>query len=123
MRCPSATSLALWFPSCLTANTKWPLIFWFFSPSVQAINQEIKSLKNSFDHTDEGDLKYYSYLGTWFIKHNDGQIKLQQQKTIDNCLSLLGMDPTSENVKQHDTPAESSKVLHANESGLDQKQN
>ena len=28
VRCPSATSLALNLPSCLTANTKWTLIFW-----------------------------------------------------------------------------------------------
>ena len=28
VRCPSATSLALNLPSCLTAYTKWTLIFW-----------------------------------------------------------------------------------------------
>ena len=86
-----------------------------FFPSAQAINQEIKSLKQSLDLTDEGDLK--DYLGMRFIKHNDGRIEVQ--KTIDNCLSLLGMGPTLEKVKLHDTQAESSKVLNANESGPD----
>ena len=28
VRCPSGTSLALNLPSCLTAYTKWTLIFW-----------------------------------------------------------------------------------------------
>ena len=28
VRCPSATSLALNLPSCLTTYTKWTLIFW-----------------------------------------------------------------------------------------------
>ena len=34
---------------------------------------------------------------------------------IDNCLDMLGMGPSSKNVKTHDTLAESSKILHANE--------
>ena len=73
------------------------------------------SPKQSFDLTNEGDLQ--DYLGTRLTKHPDGRIKLQQKKTIDNCLELLGMGPTSKNVKTHDTPAESSKILHADEDG------
>ena len=77
------------------------------------------SLKQSFELTDEGDLQ--DYLGTWLTKHPDGRIKLQQKKTIDNCLEMLGMGPTSKNVKTHDTLAESSKILHANEDGANRK--
>ena len=90
-----------------------------FSPNSTAINHEIMSLKQSFDLTDEGDLQ--DYLGTRLTKHPDGRIELQQKKTIDNCLELLGMGPTSKNVKTHDTPAESSKILHADEDGANWK--
>ena len=90
-----------------------------FSPNSMAINHEITSLKQSFDLTDEGDLQ--DYLGTRLTKHPDGRIKLQQKKTIDNCLELLGMGPTSKNVKTHDTLAESSKILHADENGANRK--
>ena len=58
------------------------------------------SLKQSFDLTDEGDLQ--DYLGTRLTKHPDGRIELQQKKTIDNWLELLGLGPTSKNVKTHD---------------------
>ena len=90
-----------------------------FSPNSMAINREIMSLKQSFDLTDEGDLQ--DYLGTRLTKHPDGCIELQQKKTIDNCLELLGMGPTSKNDKTHDTPAESSKILHADENGANRK--
>ena len=49
-------------------------------------------------------------------------MELQQQKSIDNCLKLLGMGEDKENVKLHDTPAESSKILHADINGTDRKQ-
>ena len=49
-------------------------------------------------------------------------MELQQQKSIDNCLKLLGMGEDKENVKLHNTPAESSKILHANINGTDRKQ-
>ena len=78
------------------------------------------SLKQSFDLTDEGNLQ--DYLGTRLTKHPDGRIELQQKKTIDNWLELLGMGPTSKNVKTHDTLAESSKILHDNEDGANRKQ-
>ena len=51
------------------------------------------------------------------MKHADGRIELQQKKTIDNCLDMLGMGLSSKNVKTHDTLAESSKILHADEDG------
>ena len=75
----------------------------FFSPSAQAVDNEIASLKKAFDLTGEGKLQ--DYLGTRFIRHTDGQMELQQQKSIDNCLNLLGMGKDQENVKLHDTPA------------------
>ena len=84
-----------------------------FSPDSAAINREIDSLKKSFELTDEGELQ--DYLGTRLTKHADGRIELQQKKTIDNCLDMLGMGPSSKNVKTHDTPAESTKILHADE--------
>ena len=80
-----------------------------------AISHEIASLKLSFELTDEGELQ--DYVGMWLTKHPDGRIELQQKKTIDNCLDMLGMGPSSKNVKTHDTPAESSKILHADEDG------
>ena len=90
-----------------------------FSPNSAAINREITSLKQSFELTNEGDLQ--DYLGTRLTKHPDGRIELQQKKTIDNCLEMLGMGPTSKNVKTHDTLAESSKILHADEDGVTRK--
>ena len=90
-----------------------------FSPNSAAINREIASLKQSFELTDEGELQ--DYLGTRLTKHSDGCMELQQKKTIDNCLDMLGMGPSSKNVKTHDTPAESSKILHADEDGDTQK--
>ena len=92
----------------------------FFSPSAQAIDDEIASLKKAFNLTDEGELQ--DYLGTRFIRHTDGRMELQQQKSIDNCLKLLGMGEDKEHVKLHDTPAESSKILHADNNGTDCKQ-
>ena len=86
-----------------------------FTPDSAAINREIASLKQSFEPTDEGELQ--DYLGTRLTKHSDGRIELQQKKTIDNCLHTLGMCPSSKNVTTHDTPAESSKILHDDEDG------
>ena len=86
-----------------------------FSPHSAAINREIASLNQSFDLTDEGELQ--DYLGTRLTKHQDGCIKLQQKKTINNCLDMLGMGLSSKNIKTHDTLAESSKILHADEDG------
>ena len=73
-----------------------------FSLNSAAINHEITSLRQSFKLTDEGELQ--DYLGTHLTKYLDSQIELQQKKTIDNCLDMLGMGPSSKNVKTHDTP-------------------
>ena len=89
----------------------------FFSPSAQAVDDEIASLKKPFDLNDEGELQYD--LGTRFICHTNGQMELQQQKSINNCLNLLGMGKDKEIVELHDTPAESSKILHADSNGTD----
>ena len=67
------------------------------SPDAAAINREIDSLKQLFELTDEDELQ--DYLGTRLTKHADGRIELQQKKTIDNCLDMLGMGPSSKNVK------------------------
>ena len=44
-------------------------------------------------------------------------VELQQQKTVNNCLKIIGMGDDKENVKMHDNPAEAIKILHANENG------
>ena len=54
-----------------------------FSPDYAAINRENASLKQSFELTDEGELQ--DYLGTRLMKHSDGRIELQQEKTISSC--------------------------------------
>ena len=88
-----------------------------FSPNSAALNREITSLKRSFELTDEGELQ--DYLGTRLTKHPDVRIKLQQKKMINK--EMLGMGPASKNVKTHDTPAESSKILHTDEDGANRK--
>ena len=79
---------------CLFIKEKVILVLYidndvFFSPRSKAIDNEIILLKKAFNLTDEGELK--DYVGTPFIHDSDGQIKLQQQKTINNCLNLLGL--------------------------------
>lgn len=91
-----------------------------FSPHATAIDNELQLLRKSFELTDEGDV--VDYLGTRFIKHNNGSVELQQQKAIDNCLTHLGMGLDKDNVKQHDTPAEANKILHADPAGSPRKQ-
>ena len=44
-------------------------------------------------------------------------VGLQQYKTINNCLKLIGMGDDSNHVKTHDTPAEAIKILHADQDG------
>ena len=77
------------------------------------------SLKQSFELTNEGELQ--DYLGTQLTKYPVSWIELQQKKMIDNCLDMLGMGPSSKNVKTHDTPAESSKIHHVDEDGANWK--
>ena len=92
----------------------------FFSPDPKAIDQEVALLQKSFDLTDDGPL--LDYLGARFIRHEDGRVELQQQKSIDNCLNHLGLGLSQENVKMHDTPAEANKILHADSDGPTRKQ-
>ena len=47
----------------------------------------------------------------------------EKSQTIDNCLTFLGMGNTAKKVKLHDAPADSSKILHADESGPEDKHN
>ena len=88
----------------------------FFSPKAKDINAEIMSLQKSFDMTDKGKLQ--DYLGTCFIQHPNGIIELQQQKAIDHCLNFIGMGSSADTVKLHNTPAEATKVLYKDETGL-----
>ena len=60
-----------------------------FSPSANVLDMEIKSLQTAFDITDESMLQ--DYLGIDFTRHPNGVIELQQHKTIDNCLKIIGM--------------------------------
>ena len=76
---------------------------------LQSLTHEITCLKQSFELINEGALQ--DYLRTQLTKHPDGRIKRQQKKMIDNCLDMLGMVPSSKNVKTQDTLAESSKIL------------
>ena len=45
----------------------------FFSPSAIAINKEVKSLEQSFNLMEEGEIQ--KYLDAHFIKHQDGRIR------------------------------------------------
>ena len=79
------------------------------SPKLNSILQEIKSLKRNFDLTDEGILK--DYLGTRFERRKDGSIELTMPRMIDRALKMLNLDNKDNNVKMHDSPACSSKLL------------
>ena len=109
---------------CLFSNGQVLLVLYvddatLFSSSALVLNAEIKSLQTAFDLTGEGELQ--DYLDTHFTRHTNGLIELQQQKTIDNCLEIIGMGDDKDNAKQHDTLAEATKILHANENGEAQK--
>ena len=65
---------------------------------------------------------YKTILGLNIFAILMDEIKLQQQKTINNCLNLLGLSSEAQNVRLHNTPAETSKILHANPSGPKCKQ-
>ena len=79
------------------------------SPSQGKIQQEIKSLQQSYDLTDDGTLE--DYLGTRFIRHNDGSIKLTMPKMIGRILDIVGLDINDTRVKMHDTPADPNNIL------------
>jgi hypothetical protein len=65
--------------------------------------------------TDDGELK--DYLGTRFTRYPDGSIELSQPRMIKRILSIVGLDPSSDRTKMHDTPALESKLLDNDRSG------
>lgn len=73
------------------------------SPSKTLIVAELKSLKDGFMLTEEGELK--DYLGTRFVKREDGAIELTQPMMIQRILSMVGLNGTDEKIKMWDTPA------------------
>ena len=90
-----------------------------FSPYKDEIDKVIKHLQKDYVLTDEGDLK--DYLGVRFEKRADGSIKMHQNRVIKRALEILGI-PIDGDVKMHDTPAESTKILHKDENGPTRKQ-
>ena len=70
--------------------------------------------------TDKGDLP--DYLGTCFTRHSDGSLSMTQPKMIKRVLSIVGLDPQSEHVQMHDTPASDSKPLGKDPNGQPRRQ-
>ena len=79
------------------------------SPDQSLMKQEIASLKEDCDLTDDGKLK--DCLGTRFTRHNDGSVELTQPKIIERVLEIVGLDPKLERVKKHNTPADCNKLF------------
>ena len=90
------------------------------SPDLSRIKACVQSLKEDFALTDDGPL--HDYLGTRFIRSKDGSIELTQPRMIQRVLEYVGIDPTSESVKMHDTPATSDKILTRDTDGTERKQ-
>jgi len=90
------------------------------SPSKVLIESELKSLKESFMLTEEGELK--DYLGTRFIQRKDGGVELQQPMMIQRILSMVGLHPDDDKTKVRDTPALHSKLLDKDPDGAPRKQ-
>ena len=88
------------------------------SPNDSLIDSEIQSLKSSYFLTDEGPLK--DYLGTRFVRAEDGTIEMTQPKMIERVLEIVGLN--KEGVKMHDTPASDSKLLDKNPDAADRTQ-
>lgn len=76
----------------------------FISPDSNKITKEIQSLKETYDLTDEGELK--DYLGVRF-KRNKNSITLTMPSMIERVLKIVKLDPGQTRVKTHDTPATS----------------
>ncbi|MEM7283838.1 MAG: reverse transcriptase domain-containing protein, partial [Pseudomonadota bacterium] len=91
------------------------------SPSEHLIQKEIESLVQGFDLTDDGDLK--DYLGTRFVRHDDGSIELTQPRMVSRILNMVGLASTTTDVKTHDTPASSTQLLDQNPDTPPRKQN
>jgi hypothetical protein len=101
--------------SCLYTKNGIILILYvddavLISPYKSRITSEIKSLQQDYDLTDDGELK--DYLGTQFVKNNDGSITLTQPRMVDRILHMVGLDPKDTRTKMHDTPANDSKLLN-----------
>ncbi|CAJ1960803.1 unnamed protein product [Cylindrotheca closterium] len=60
------------------------------SPDDSLIDSEIQSLKSSYFLTDEGPLK--DYLGTRFVRAEDGTIEMTQPKMIERVLEIVGLN-------------------------------
>ena len=88
------------------------------SADEQLIDQEIKSLQESYSLTDDGPLK--DYLGTRFVRNDDGSIEMTQPKMIERVLDIVGLN--GEQIKMHDTPASESKILDRDPDGAPRKQ-
>ena len=83
-----------------------------FSPSKEKIDKLLERLKQTFNLTDEGeDVK--AYLGIKVDKGPDGTITMSQPALIQRILTAL--DLAGENVRMHDTPANT--VLFRDEDG------
>ena len=90
------------------------------SPDLSRIKACVQSLKEDFALTDDGPL--HDYLGTRFIRSKDGSIELTQPRMIQCILKYVGIDPMSESVKMHDTPAANDKILTRDTDGTERKQ-
>ena len=90
------------------------------SPDLSQIKACVQSLKEDFALTDDGPL--HDYLGTRFIRSEDGSIELTQPQMIQRVLKYIGIDPTSESVKMHDTPSASDKILTRDTDGTERRQ-
>ena len=73
------------------------------SPSKIKIQQEISSLKQDYDLTDDGELQ--DYIGTRFQRHTNGSVTLSQPRMIERLLAIVGLDSKDSQIKLHDTPA------------------
>ena len=87
----------------------------FISPDLTKIDYKVKSLKEDFDLTDDGPLQ--DYLGTHF-EQKDNSVELTQPYMIEIVLVIVGLDPNSDRVKLHNSPASSEKILDDNPDAL-----
>lgn len=118
-----------WRPSqideCLFTKDNMILVVYvddavLISPTKGMIQREIDSLKREYTLTDEGELQ--DYLGTRFRHLPDKSIELTQPRMIERVLKIVGLDPKDENIKTHDSPAASDKLLDNNPNAAPRKQ-
>lgn len=96
-----------------------------FGPDGEAIDSTIKSLQQSFDLTDEGNLK--DYLGVRITRNPDGSALLSQPRMVERCLKLVGMPAEASqddvpHTKIHETPAVCRPILSKDPNGQPRKQ-